>query len=202
MVTWADRYGENDETYSSETPFYFLGETGDNFTGASLNGFEVTKNNIIVAGVAQPHNYKIKGTKGFERYSKNLFVTITSRKTGKSTVKWLTKLDPKKKKEAAGVWMKKLTDDRLALIYFIRNNDTDKSTFYYMVIDENGKKIYKKTLKGVTTPSTRDLILKDGRIWWFTHTSDYQDATYKNGVYKINNVKVKSVFYGIPAVCN
>ncbi len=200
-VSRADNYGQADETTDSSVPFVFLGRIGDNATGAYLNGFEVSSKNLIVAGIAQPHNFKIKGVTGFDYYKRNLFVTLTDRTTGESKVKWLTKYDPNGKKEVLGVWMKKLSDDRFAIIYAVGSIGSDKESLYYMAIDGNGKKLCKKYLKGIKRPITRDLILKDGRIWWITNKPDEKTPIYNNDwTISYKTIKGKAVFYGVPAV--
>ena len=45
--------------YFEETVFNIIGETGDNYTGVTLGGFEYVKNNILTAGTSVPQNYSI-----------------------------------------------------------------------------------------------------------------------------------------------
>ena len=198
-ISIADDYGLPSESSLYDVPFIFLGEIGDNATGATLRGFEVSENNVIVVGNAEPHGSKIKGKSGFKGYSRNLFMTITNRKTADSKLVWLTKFDPEGKKSVRGVWFKKLTDNRFAIIYGVENTKTYKNSLYYMAIDENGKILYKTSLKGIEEPITNEVILKDGRLWWFSSQPNSQDYVYKNGKWVTKKIKGKTTFYGIPA---
>ena len=69
--------------------YSFPGKIGENYTGASVGGFEITKNNYIVAANSVHQNSSFSTNK-----TRNIFLTITPRATGSSfgttTVKWLT----------------------------------------------------------------------------------------------------------------
>lgn len=172
----------------SKTLFSFLGDIGENFTGATLGGMEIGVDNVLACGTAQPHKNKIKGVKGFGDYRENVFLTVTNRTTGKTTFKWLTSINPKKGKQILNtVRMVKLSDDRFAILYSTWTaKNWRKCKFYYTVVDGSGKKIMTKTYKNVVFSGAAQPILHDGCIYW-TENNFY---TYE-----------KTKMYRIPALC-
>ena len=156
--------------------FKFRGKTGSNYTGASLNGMEIGKNKIVIAGVSVPHNHPVNGVKGFKNRTQNLYVNIIDRKTGKAKVVWLTRYNPKKtEKEFEYTNMVKLSENRFAILVSINQR------LNYYLIDENGKIIkhikYKKSFK--YAPMTAPIVHNGSIVWPMTHwTDDWRQDRY------------------------
>lgn len=165
--------------------FPFKGMTGENFTGATMGGMEVGAKNVLTCGTAQPHNFKVAGVKGFGNYKHNVFVTVTNRATGKSSVKWLTSLNPKKSKQTVSeARMVKLSDDRFAVMYSIASDKTGKGKFYCTVIDGAGKKLKTKSYSNITFTGSVQPVLHNGCIFWSERTGS----------------SASSIMYRIPAL--
>ena len=179
-LTWQDGYGTETASVKYEVPFPFLGGTGENYTGASMGGMEVGKKNILVCGTAKPHGFKIAGVKGYDYSLKsNVYVTVTDRETEKSSVKWLTSINPKKGKQTVGpARMVKLSDDRFAVIYSITSDKTEKSTVYYTVVNNEGKKLLTKKYSNVVFGGSQPKLM-NGCIYWIDQPEYGKPVLYR-----------------------
>lgn len=180
-LTWQDAYGTSAASSKTALPFAFMGSTGLNYTGATMGGMEVGSSNILVCGTSQPHNYKVAGVKGFSNYKQNVFVTVTNRTTGKSSVKWLTSINPRKGAQSVSeARMEKIDDNRFAVLYGIYGK-SKKPTARCVVIDGNGKKLSTKSYSNMTFAGGSQPILANGSIYW---------ADGASGKTKLNRVPV------------
>lgn len=169
-----DHYGKKDQAGKGSTLFEFQGRTGENYTGCNVGGMEVGGKNVIVCGRAKPHKYKIKGVSGYgSELAYNIFVTVTNRKTGKSTVKWLTNYHPKTSKTVVGIpRMVKLADSRFAIMYTTSQKGNTK--LHYVVVDGSGKKVYSTTYKNTPFYADSQPILSGGYLVWFAEETSYE----------------------------
>ncbi len=166
-LTAVDRFGTGDASGNSWDIFNFMGKTGDNYTGCQSGGMEVGGKNILTTGVSRPHKYKIKGVTGFKfQYANNLYLTVTDRATGKTTVKWLTRNNPKSQKvNLNAARMVKLSDDRFAIVASQTKNG--HASTLYVVVDGSGRKIYAKNY-AMAFDGEQQPILINGSIVWMT----------------------------------
>ncbi|MBR1749399.1 MAG: hypothetical protein IJ740_00765 [Ruminococcus sp.] len=120
------------------------------------------------------------GTISKKDISQNLYVIVTDKKTGKSKLKWLTKLDENSdKKSVLYASVEKVTDNCFAVFYTLGvwspKTDNYKSQYYCMYIDNEGK------------------ILKT-RNYKSQYYGDYK--TIKNGYfYSVSEYKVSKEVY-------
>lgn len=177
-LTITNNYQTQKETSVEAEVFKFKGYTGDNFTGAQVGGAEVGYKNVLICGTAQPHGYKVKGVTGSGNGLKeNVFVVVADRETGKSQVKWLTTYNPKTSKTTVSeARMVKLSDKRFAILYNTETNGKDK--LHYVVVDNNGKKVYSKNYNGMYLYGKSQPILYKGYIQWVaTYLKDNRRIT-------------------------
>lgn len=161
-----DRFGTSGASSNSWNIFKFMGAIGDNYTGCQSGGMEVGSRNVLTTGVSCPHKYKIKGVTGYKsQYACNLYLTVTDRVTGKTTVKWLTRNNPKSRKiDLYAARMVKLSDERFSIIASQIKNG--RASTLYMVVDGNGRKIYGKNYTGIAFDGAQQPILTNGNIVW------------------------------------
>ena len=186
VLTWQESYGTKSASKNSKVPFPFMGE-GQSATYASMGGMEVGKDSILVCGAAIPHSFKVAGVKGYDyKLKKNVYVTVTNRTTGKSSVKWLTSINPKKGKQTVdSVRMVKLSDDRFAVIYNVMNDKTGKSTVYYTAIDGSGKKLLTKKCASKVSLNGSQPILHNGSIVWMNQGIVPRTQIHQAIIYRI-----------------
>lgn len=180
-LTMRKDYGIDWESELSVIPFKFMGKKGENYTGATMGDMEIGATNVLVCGAAQPHYFKVCGVKGFAEYKFNAFLTVTNRATGKSSVKWLTSINPKKGKQEVNSKprMVKLSDDRFAVLYSIENYKNYKKTFCCAIVNNAGKKVTSKTYKNIIFSGTSQPVVFDGAICWMERIPGDKSTIYK-----------------------
>jgi hypothetical protein len=180
QLTWQKGYGTKTAgIVQSVDAFTIMGVTGNNYTGASLDGMEVGKSNVLMCGTSVPQNYAVQGIKGDSpKYKRNLYVTVTNRTSGKTKVKWLTIYKPTGKTGVVSASMVKLSEERFGILYVV--NSGGKNVPHYMVIDGNGEKVFKRKIDGVITNGVSNVVFSAGRIVWVS-----PDANYKGRICSI-----------------
>lgn len=180
-------YGEKGQKITSKSVFKIKGTEGDNYTGLTVGGMEVGKDNVLICGTSVPQSKKVKGISGAStNLAKNVYLTISDKETGKTTFQWLTTYNPKKTKVNVGeTRMVKLSDQYFAILYSTDQGKSQK--LHYVVVDQSGKKVYSKTYSNRLFLGASQPILYNGNIVWL---ESYYDENYKE--------KVKT--YSIPAL--
>ena len=181
MLTMVNGYGTEDAGKKKKTLFSFQGETGDNYTGGTAGGMEIGKNNVLVCGTSDPHKYNVKGVSGYGNgLKKNVYLSLTNRKTGKTKVKWLTQYHAIKTSVTVGeVRMVKLSDTRFAILYTTTKGN--RSNLQYLVVSDAGKKVYSKTYPDISFSANSQPVLNRGKIVWIetVHRADYSGTDTK-----------------------
>ncbi len=174
FLTTVDNFGTENVRENGYATFQFMGKTGDNFTGCVIGGMEVGGQNVLVTGISMPHKYKVKGVTGFKSsYEYNLFLTVTNRQTGKNTVKWLTRNNPKTTKIRLNTAkMLKLSDDRFVIL--CSQTKGRRSSVQYIVVDGNGKKVYAKSYANLNLAGENQPFLLNGKIFWLEDGTLYR----------------------------
>ena len=149
MVDHGDAYprGIVFQTYqmdSSGSPFQNLrqlslfdikGEIGQNYTGVTVDGFELGSANHVVAGTSIPHDRFVSDA-AFAAYEggNNVFVILINKDLQSSSVKWLTSYS---NVEVSNLEMVKINENRFLLLYGTKDTNDNCATCY-MIIDSNG----------------------------------------------------------------
>lgn len=173
---WYNTAAYSEDTYNV---LKILGRTGDNYTGLEVGGMEVGMNNVMICGTSVPQEYKIAGISGSKLgYVHNVFLVVADKFTGKSTVKWITKYNPQKSKvKVKESRMVKISDDRFAILY--TTTYKKKDTLNYVLVDNNGNVISKKTFKNTSFSAGSQPIVFNNSIVWIDKKKDSK-TTYIN----------------------
>jgi hypothetical protein len=125
------------------------GDIGDNYTGVTLGGFEMSTKNALLFGASVPHYNKVKGSTAANG-QRNAFLTVYNTETGVNTFKWLTKNSPTGKINITSPHIIKLNDNKFILLYFTETTSKSKTSYKlgYKLIDGNGKVLATKTFAG------------------------------------------------------
>ncbi len=153
---WRERYGN---------ALKLQGRTGNNYTGATLNGFALTSTSALTVGVSVPHRHPVKGVTGFNAKMKpNVYVATTDRDTMKSTFRWMTTFHPKRHKKLVGLpRLIMLDDDRSALLFDVATRKGH--TTHYRLLDSTGNTIGRATFPGRFTALSQP-VLHDNQLLW------------------------------------
>ena len=171
-VTIYDGYGKSSSELSSSmhrgsvTALSFLGGIGNNSTGATVGGLEVSNSNLLIAGTAQPHNSTIGGVTGFSSaYGQNLYLIKRNRSTGSSSVRWLTNYNPKTSGQTVDrSRIVMISSNRFAVVYSVLNKSTNKRTTGCVYIDGDGKTLKTETFPGVQFRGGTQPVVINGKI--------------------------------------
>lgn len=133
----------------------FYGETGDNYVGANIGGFEIMDHSYLVVGssVVQDERYA-------ERKTRNVYVAAADKDLNDKSLSWLTSYA-----EGDGTVTTPQTvkiSNNSCMVFWSRQN-----IVYYTMIDENGNQtspIYQH--KGFI--SSCKPVLYQERIYWYT----------------------------------
>ncbi len=166
----------------SATALAFQGTLGNNSTGATIGGMEVSSSNVLVAGTAQPHNSTVDGVTGFSSsYGQNLYIVKRNRDTGKCSVRWLTAYNPK----TSGVTVDrsrivKINSNRFAIIYSVLNRQSGARTTACVYIDGEGKTLKTAEFKKIQFRGGTQPIVSGDKIVWAE-----KPASGKTQIYEI-----------------
>lgn len=156
------------------------GKTGDNYTGMTAGGMEAGKDCVITVGTSRPQGEKIAGITGnSSSLHDNVFMTVTSTKTLKTTFRWITKYNPKKTKTTVGeTRLVKISDEQFALMYSTYDKK-GRGTLHYELLSDKGKTVRKKSYTGMVFTGAVQPVFFNGRIFW----SDVKLGSKKDKVY-------------------
>lgn len=142
------------------------GETGQNFTGVTVDGFELGEYNHVVAGSSIPHDSLTD--QEFKNYdyssSKNLYAILVDKGLNTSTIKWLTSYPEGSGTTVKNVHLIKVEEDRFVLLYGINKNGEDIKTCS-MTIDSNGNILNSQTLNRPFYCTSEPSSIGDELVW-------------------------------------
>ncbi|MGN1051669.1 MAG: hypothetical protein ACI4QE_05155, partial [Acutalibacteraceae bacterium] len=73
------------------TLFKMRGKAGDNYTGSTIGGMEVSNSRLLVVGTSVPHDNAVRGVTGSSsKYKKNIYLVKATKDGKKKAFKWLT----------------------------------------------------------------------------------------------------------------
>ena len=111
------------------------GKFGQNYTGVTVDGFELGSFHHVVAGTSIPHD-TFPSNEAFGAYEggNNVYVILVNKDLQSSSMRWLTAYN---NVEVSNLEMVKINDDRLLLLYGTED-EKDNTATCYMLIDSNG----------------------------------------------------------------
>ena len=148
----------------------FLGETGENVTGASVGGFEISDSAYLLAG-----NSVVQDEDNLTRTTRNIFVASVDKSTSAVTLNWITNYE-----EGDGTTstphLVKLAANSYMLLW------TRDGTVYYTKIDSEGKQsgdVY--TMAGSLSDCV-PIVVGNKLVWytWDNETNTFYDIDLNN----------------------
>lgn len=159
-------------TFTSDCTFVnllkFLGQIGDNATGASIGGFEVSQNTYLVAG-----NYKNKEKDSSVR---NIFLSIMPKDAladENTRLTYLTNYSTKDERMVSTPQLVKINDNRFMVLWeeeFYKLDDYSYDT-YAVLVDENGKKVTDIQKFAGRLSDCKPIAYQDQVVWYYTDDS-------------------------------
>lgn len=170
-------------------PLKINGVIGDNDTGVSIGGFELSENNCLIAGTS----VDMSDENTYDPYGlRNIFVSITDKDLKKSRIVWLTDYD-----DEITVYTPHLinmNDGNYAVLW--EENDGFEISLKVAIINENGEKKSEFSLRDFRLSDCKPIMASDGFIKWYTTTGKkvylyvFNPYICKYGDLKIDNYSV------------
>ncbi|MBQ9119945.1 MAG: hypothetical protein IJY09_07855, partial [Lachnospiraceae bacterium] len=155
----------------------------DDYTGTTVNGFELGKNHNLIAGVSVNHPEMTAEQWAKEDYDntlRNVYVILADKSGASSELVWLTDYEEEDTKRPRDLRMVKLDEDRFVLIYSVddikESTSSPKKLTAYQVIDSNGKVLEYGEFDGYFSAKMQPVVY-DGKIVWVDE-DDYTDKVY------------------------
>ena len=148
----------NDVIY--DLPLMIDGEIGDNSTGVSIGGFEISSNECLIAGNAVP----LSSAPKINSHQRNIFVITTDKNLNQSRFRWITNYDNKTNVKTPQ--LVKLNDEEFLLMWEEYSDLTDEYRTKFVALDEFGdpsSDIYSTTLP---LSDCKPIYCKDGLVKW------------------------------------
>lgn len=131
------------------------GGIGDNTTGASIGGFEISASSYLVAG-----NSVVQDEKNTSRSTRNIFVAVINKKTNKVNENWLTNFE-EGEASASTPHLVKISKDKYMILWY------RDSKIFYTYIDGNGKTSGKThSFEGQLSDCAP--VYFNGKVIWYT----------------------------------
>ncbi|MDO4890475.1 MAG: hypothetical protein Q3963_03855, partial [Coriobacteriaceae bacterium] len=148
------------QSYYDRTTTYevmgFPGEIGDNRTGASVGGFEISRDNYLVAG-----NSVVQDSNNLTRKTRNVFVMAVDKTSGAVSENWLTD-DAEGGDGGSTPQLVKVSDDRFLVLWSPYGGEVR-----YAFVDGSGiKRSEEYKLEGRISDCVP--IVKDGAVVWYS----------------------------------
>ena len=146
------------------------GATGENVTGATIGGFEISDSAYLVAG-----NSVVQDDDNLTRTTRNVFVASVDKGTSAVTMNWITNYE-----EGDGTTstphMVKIADNRFLLLWS-RNN-----IVYYTEIDSTGNQTSEIYNLAANLSDCVPVVVNDKLIWytWKNGTNTFYDIDLTN----------------------
>lgn len=140
-----------------------VGNVGDNFTGVSLGGFELSKNNCISVGNS------ISQTEDSNTSVRNVFLSVTGKDLSYNNVLWLTDFT-----DESMVSIPKLVkiDDDTFIAMWNEFGSTKKA--HVVKVNGNGNILQDVLIDGVVV-SDCDPIVAGNQLVWYCGTDEYSE---------------------------
>lgn len=146
-------------------PFIIAGNSGDNRTGVSIGGFELSSENCIIAGnTIDQDNFD-------SSKQRNIFISVTSKTLDGSEVKMLTDYPEDSGITVYTPQLVKLADDSF-MVMWEESKDHDTPTVKVCTIDGSGTLTSDITeLKDVRLSDCQPFVGSDGLVKWYVTKS-------------------------------
>ena len=197
IVVTAD--GERNVVYSFSDNYYLFEGYNYNFTGATLDALQASDNKYLTCGISVNQKAADKKSKllGQTKTKGNVYLTVTDKKTKKSSFQWITK---NKGGKVENPYLVKISRNRFAIMW----NEAGYNKVFYQEINGDGKLIGKTyTYRCSRTKKKYDdnfsvkgiPVVNKGRIVWFCGNYNYPSKKYRVAFASIalpnKNVKIQ-----------
>ncbi|MGN0630116.1 MAG: dockerin type I repeat-containing protein [Ruminococcus sp.] len=149
--------------------FPIKGNTGNNYTGASAGGFELSDSNCLIAGssVDQSSDESFSSKK-----QRNIFLTVTDKNLKSTNTLWLTNYAEDSDISPRTPHMVKYGSDRFLIMWEEESKSSDDVCVKILSTDGNGNVISAAKKADIRLSDCQPLMTSDGLVKWYVTDSD------------------------------
>jgi hypothetical protein len=158
--------------------------SGDNDTGASVGGFELSTDNCLIAAnvVDYTKNASSSGVR-------NICISVTDKNFNSSKTVWFTKYKKGSKVVVRTPQLVKISDERFLLMWEEYNSSTNKTATAMVTVDGSGVATSDVVRKNVRLSDCQPIYCKDGNVKWYV-TNNGNPCLYAVNPYLLSKVSV------------
>ena len=154
------------------TPFTFGGAWGQNSTGASIGGFELSSDSCLIAGNSVPQGKDYQGTGG----QRNIFVTVAGKDMESSHTVWVTAYKGGET-EVRTPHLVKIGADQFLLMWEEKNSKSGKIVTKIAAMDGDAQLVSGIVSCRLPLSDCKPVVLKNGQVQWYV-TEDSKPMLY------------------------
>lgn len=149
------------------------GTLGENWTGTTVGGFELTDNNCIIAGnVVNYEDYDVNPDD-----TRNIYVAVTAKDFSSSAVKRLTNYSADSEISVSNPHLVKINNTKLLVIWEETVETTGEKYTKMATVDENGNLTSEIYSNDFLLSDCKPILCKDGFVKWYAGTN-YKENLY------------------------
>ena len=163
-------------------PFPISGTQGNNATGVSIGGFELSSDNCLIVGNSvDQSNYSANG-------QRNIFMTVTGKGLDASDTIWLTDYTSDSDITPRTPYIVKLSQEQFLVLWEEYNSRSKKTRVKMVTIDSEGNKTSEIVETGLRLSDCAPIITSDGLVKWYVTDSKSVNFCVVNP-YNLSSVK-------------
>lgn len=160
--------GGSIQNVSYTLPYAISGYTGDNYTGVSIGGFELSSDTCLIAGTSVKQNATSEEYYG----QRNIFLTVTDKSFNNNTkVLWLTK-HTGNNIDVRTPQLVKLGEDQFLLMWEEHNRSTDSIVTCMVTLDGYGNCTSDVSTSIMRLSDCQPIVGADGLVRWYQTDGD------------------------------
>lgn len=146
-------------------PFPISGTQGNNATGASIGGFELSSDNCLIVGNSiDQGSYSYNG-------QRNIFVTVTGKELDAGNTVWLTDYTSDSDIMPRTPYIVKLSQEQFLVLWEEYSSQSEKTRVKMVTIDSEGNKTSEIVETGLRLSDCAPVITSDGLVKWYVTDS-------------------------------
>lgn len=165
------------------------GGTGDNWTGVTVGGFELSSDNALIAGTSVDQS----SADTYDAFGQaNVFLTVTSLSLGETKMIWLTDYTESSGVTPLNPQLVKIGEDQFLMMWEEYNSKLDSMQTRMVTLDGDGTTSAKTLVNDVFLSDCQPILTSDGLVKW------YVDDSTEIRFYAINpySLPTPSYYYG------
>ena len=155
--------GDSITNVSYTLPYEISGYSGNNYTGVSVGGFELSSDSCLIVG-----NSIKQGEENTNYYAqRNIFLTITDKAFNNTKVRWLTNYTDSSNIEVRTPQLVKLGEDQFLLMWEELNKNSNSIVTRMVTIDGYGNRTSDVNTFSMRLSDCQPIVGSDGLVRWY-----------------------------------